>query len=36
MREHINVFVDGERARDLTTALSAESVVHVIPAVAGG
>ncbi len=36
MREHINVFVDGERARDLATALSADSVVHLIPAVAGG
>ena len=35
IREHINVFVDGERQRDLATPLSAESVVHVIPAVAG-
>lgn len=36
LREHINVFVDGERERDLTAPLSANSVVHVIPAVAGG
>jgi molybdopterin converting factor small subunit len=36
LREHINVFVDGERERDLGAPLSAESVVHVIPAVAGG
>ena len=36
IREHINVFVDGERQRDLATPLSSASVVHVIPAVAGG
>jgi len=36
IREHINVFVDGERQRDLATPLSNASVVHVIPAVAGG
>ena len=36
LREHINVFVDGERERDLATPLSDRSVVHVIPAVAGG
>jgi sulfur-carrier protein len=36
LREHINVFVDGERQRDLATPLPSESVVHVIPAVAGG
>ena len=35
-REHINVFIDGERERDLATPLSSGSVVHVIPAVAGG
>jgi molybdopterin converting factor small subunit len=35
-REHINVFVDGERSRDLAAPLSDTSVVHVIPAVAGG
>lgn len=35
IRQHINIFVDGERAT-LTTALNPESVVHVIPAVSGG
>ncbi len=36
IREHINVFVDGERQRDLSLALEPETVVHIIPAVAGG
>jgi sulfur-carrier protein len=36
IREHINVFIDGERERDLAAPLSSTSVVHVIPAVAGG
>jgi sulfur-carrier protein len=36
LREHINVFVDGRRERDLAAALSDASVVHIIPAVAGG
>jgi molybdopterin synthase sulfur carrier subunit len=36
LREHINVFVDGERERDLAAPLDDKSVVHVIPAVAGG
>lgn len=36
IREHINVFVDGERERDLSAHLGDSSVVHVIPAVAGG
>jgi sulfur-carrier protein len=35
IREHINVFVDGER-RQIDTPLTAASVVHIIPAVAGG
>jgi len=35
-REHINVFVDGERERDLTAPLPDTAVVHIIPAVAGG
>ena len=35
IREHVNVFVDGERA-SLGTAVSPDSVVHVMPAVAGG
>lgn len=36
IREHINVFVNGERERDLTTAIPSEADVHIIPAVAGG
>jgi sulfur-carrier protein len=36
LREHINVFVDGQRVRELATPLTAGSVVHIIPAVAGG
>jgi sulfur-carrier protein len=36
IREHINVFVDGERERDLAVSLSADAVIHIIPAVAGG
>jgi molybdopterin synthase sulfur carrier subunit len=36
IREHINVFIDGERERDLAAPLTESSVVHVIPAVAGG
>jgi molybdopterin converting factor small subunit len=36
LREHINVFIDGERSRDLMAPLTDASVVHVIPAVAGG
>ena len=35
LREHINVFVDGERVA-LDAVLAPASVVHVIPAVAGG
>lgn len=35
IREHINIFVDGERA-DLGTPVSPNSMVHVIPAVSGG
>ena len=35
IREHINVFVDGEPA-DLRTPVQPGSVVHVIPAVSGG
>jgi molybdopterin synthase sulfur carrier subunit len=36
LREHINVFIDGRRERDLGASLSDGSVVHIIPAVAGG
>jgi molybdopterin synthase sulfur carrier subunit len=35
IREHINIFVDGERAT-LATPVGPGSVVHVIPAVSGG
>ena len=35
IREHINVFVDGDRAV-LATPVAAEATVHVIPAIAGG
>jgi molybdopterin synthase sulfur carrier subunit len=35
IREHINVFVDGERAV-LTTPVASGTTIHVIPAVAGG
>jgi sulfur-carrier protein len=35
LREHINVFVDAERAA-LDAPLIATSTVHIIPAVAGG
>lgn len=35
IRQHINVFVDGERAT-LRTAVGPGALVHVIPAIAGG
>ena len=35
IREHINVFVDGERST-LATPVAPGSLVHVIPAVSGG
>jgi molybdopterin synthase sulfur carrier subunit len=35
IRRHINIFVDGDPA-SLTTPVGKRSVVHVIPAVAGG
>jgi len=35
IRQHLNVFVDGQRA-DLATVVSATGVVHIIPAVSGG
>lgn len=35
IREHINVFVDGEPA-DLATPVATGATIHVIPAVAGG
>ena len=36
IREHVNVFVDGRRERDLDAPLPPSAIVHVIPAVAGG
>jgi molybdopterin converting factor small subunit len=36
LREHINVFVNGERERDLAAAIPDGAEVHIIPAVAGG
>jgi molybdopterin converting factor small subunit len=36
IREHINVFIDGERERDLGVPIPRDAVVHIIPAVAGG
>ena len=35
IRQHINVFVDGEMA-SLETPLPANATIHVIPAVSGG
>jgi sulfur-carrier protein len=35
IRQHMNVFVDGERAT-LQTALGPNATIHVIPAVSGG
>jgi molybdopterin converting factor small subunit len=36
IREHINVFIDGERERNLAAPLPEGAEVHIIPAVAGG
>jgi molybdopterin converting factor small subunit len=35
LREFINVFVDGQRA-DLSTPIGKDSLVHILPAMAGG
>lgn len=35
LRDFINVFVDGQRA-DLSTPVGKESLVHILPAMAGG
>jgi hypothetical protein len=35
IREHVNVFVDGQRAT-IDAGVQPASVIHVIPAVAGG
>lgn len=36
LRDHINVFVDGERTRALDQPIAPDATVHVIPAIAGG
>ena len=35
IREHINVFVNGEKSRE-DTALGADDRIHVIPSISGG
>ena len=35
IREHVNVFVNGEKSRE-DTALSADDRIHVIPSISGG
>ena len=35
VREHLNVFVSGQRA-DLATAVPAGATIHIIPAISGG
>ena len=35
IREHINVFVNGERGRE-DTALGPDDKIHVLPAISGG
>jgi sulfur-carrier protein len=35
IREHVNVFVNGERSRE-ETALGANDRIHVIPSISGG
>jgi sulfur-carrier protein len=35
IREHINVFVNGERGRE-ETALDADDRIHVLPSISGG
>lgn len=35
IREHINVFVNGERGRE-DTALSPDDRIHVLPSISGG
>jgi sulfur-carrier protein len=35
IREHINVFVNGERGRE-ETALGADDRIHVLPSISGG
>ncbi len=35
IREHINIFVNGERGRE-ETALGADDRIHVLPSISGG
>jgi molybdopterin converting factor small subunit len=35
IREHVNVFVNGERSRE-ETALAADDFIHVLPSISGG
>jgi len=35
IREHINIFVNGERGRE-DTALAADDRIHVLPSISGG
>ena len=35
IREHINVFVNGERGRE-DTSLAADDRIHVLPSISGG
>jgi sulfur-carrier protein len=35
IREHVNVFVNGEKSRE-ETELSADDRIHVIPSISGG
>jgi molybdopterin converting factor small subunit len=36
VRPHVRIFVDGEAARDVATALRAASVVQIVGALSGG
>jgi sulfur-carrier protein len=35
IREHVNVFVNGERGRE-ETAIAADDRIHVLPSISGG
>jgi sulfur-carrier protein len=35
IRQHVNVFVNGERGRE-NTALAADDQIHVLPSISGG
>jgi molybdopterin converting factor small subunit len=36
IRDHINVFVDGERTKALDQSVAPDATIHFIPAIAGG